>query len=121
MATIEAIEVNAKKIETLTKVARLLGDQIREQNIKIDKLQEELSKIKEQLERTAFPSTSPFPQPEKAPDLVSSASPQFQAFQEKPRMPELTELMKEKSTSVLVEKDSEKEKLLRALKVIDDL
>lgn len=121
MATIEAIEVNAKKIETLAKVARLLGDQIREQNIKIDKLQEELSKIKEVLERTAIPRISPFPKPEKIPDPVSSASPQFKTFQEKSRMPELTELMKEKSTSVLVEKDSEKEKLLQALKVIDDL
>ncbi|MHA2243426.1 MAG: hypothetical protein ACXADY_00500 [Candidatus Hodarchaeales archaeon] len=121
MAIIEAIEVNNKKIETLTRVARLLGDKIREQNIKIDKLQEEISKINEQLERTAIPSTSPFPQPEKTPDPVSSAPPQYQTFQEKPQMPELTELLKEKSTIGPVEKDSEKEKLLKALKVIDDL
>ncbi len=121
MATIEAIEVNTKKIETLTKVARLLGDQIREQNIKIDKLQEEINKIQEQLERTTISSVSSFPKPEKDPDSETSALPQFQSFQEKPQMPDLTQFMKEKPRNVLVAKDSDKEELLRALEVIDNL
>ena len=40
------IEENAKKIETMTRVARLLGDQLREQNKKIELLQEELLRLK---------------------------------------------------------------------------
>ena len=44
-------EINAKKIETLTKVARLLGDQIQIQNKAINQLQNEVDWIKETLRR----------------------------------------------------------------------
>ena len=44
-------EINAKKIETLTKVARLLGDQIQVQNRAINQLQNEVDWIKETLKR----------------------------------------------------------------------
>ena len=120
MATSEAIEANTKKIETLTKVARLLGDQIRDQNIKIDKLQEEINKLKEQLERTAIPRDTIFQKPEEVSDTEKTPS-QFQSFQEKPQMPDLTQEMKEKPPNVVVARDSDKEELLRALEVIDNL
>ncbi len=120
MATIEAIDVNTKKIETLTKVARLLGDQIREQNIKIDKLQEEMNKLKEQLERTAIPGDSTFQKPEEVSD-TDKTPPQIQSFQKKPPLPDLAQVMKEKKPNVFLAKNSDKEELLRALEVIDNL
>lgn len=120
MATIEAIEANSRKIETLTKVARLLGDQIREQNIKIDKLQEEINELKERIGRAAIPIESAFQKPKEVFDTDRTPT-QFQSFQEKPQMPVLTQEMKEKAPKVLVAKDSDKEELLRALEVIDNL
>ncbi len=115
MATIEAINNNAKKIETLTKVARLLGDQIKEQNQKIDNLQEEIIKLKEQIKQSSSPRTSVIP--DKKADVVASSAPQQPLLQK----PEAIELIKEKPTSILVATDSDKQELLRALKVIDDL
>ncbi|UCG90520.1 MAG: hypothetical protein JSU57_01965 [Candidatus Heimdallarchaeota archaeon] len=116
MATIdEAINNNAKRIETLTKVARLLGDQIKEQNQKIDSLQEEITKLKEHFKQISKPSISSIP--DKKSDLVASSTPQPTLLQK----PETIELIKEKPPGVLVTTDSDKQELLRALKVIDDL
>ena len=116
MATIEAIiNNNAKRIETLTKVARLLGDQIKEQNQKIDSLQEEIIKLKEQFKQASSQGISTIL--DKEADLVASSTPQQPLFQK----PETIELIKEKPMGVIVATDSDKQELLRALKVIDDL
>ena len=48
------LEINSKKIETLTKVARLLGDQIQTQGKMISNLQSEIEWIKETLKQSTF-------------------------------------------------------------------
>ncbi|MFX1286181.1 MAG: hypothetical protein ACFFB5_21235 [Promethearchaeota archaeon] len=102
----EAISINAKRIETLTKVARLLGDQIKEQNQKIDNLKEEIIKLKEHFNQISGLSKSSISD-DKA-DIIASSGLESQPTPEKP-------------TNVLVAKDSDRQELLRALKIIDDL
>ncbi len=109
MATELSIEINAKKIQTLTKVAKLLRDQIQEQNKKIDNIQVEIIKIKEQLERISRPGVSQFPHTKESISPVTTLSTQEESFQKEIKLPEI-----EKS-------QSDKEKLLQALKVIDEL
>ena len=121
MAAEFSVEVNAKKIQTLTKVAKLLRDQIQEQNKKIDNLQEEIVKIREAFERITIPSVSMSPQPKESSDQVTTSSDQLQPFQSRLQITEKNEFKKEKPVSVLTEKTTDKEELLRALKIIDDL
>jgi len=119
MATNEAIEVNTKKIETLAKVARLLGDQIREQSERIDKLQEEFTRLNDQFKRTSFHGLSAFP--DKKPDQAVSSPTQYQTSQKQPQIPEITNTKKEKPISIPIGKSTEKKELMQALKIIDDL
>lgn len=119
MATNETIELNTKKIETLAKVARLLGDQIREQSKRIDKLQEEFAKLNDQFKRTSFHGLSTFS--DKEPDQAVSSPTQYLTSQKQPQMPEITNIKKEKTISIPIGKDKDKKELLQALKKIDDL
>ncbi len=112
-----SIEENAKKIETLTRVARLLGDQLREQNRKIELLQEELIRIKNDFSRKkplGLESISPVKE-----ETYSSASiPTSSTDQKEKDQP----LEAEKVTKPLLKaRSSEKEKLKQALNVIDNL
>ena len=110
------LEINSKKIETLTKVARLLGDQIQAQSKIISKLQNEIDWIKISLQEDKFDDTtvkdsksevgkeSVFRKSEKTAEKVVSADTSKIFDQETPK-----------------EKKSEKEELLQALTIIDDL
>lgn len=110
------LEINSKKIETLTKVARLLGDQIQAQSKIISKLQSEIDWIKETLKQSPFEDTtfndsksavgkeSDFRKNEKSTEKVVIADTSKIAAQETPK-----------------EKKSEKEELLQALTIIDNL
>jgi hypothetical protein len=98
-------EINAKKIETLTKVARLLGDQIQVQNRAINQLQNEVDWIKETLKRkkqgiNAVPIVQ---QAEIAPTKADSTSQEID------------------SSTTSEKKLSDKEELLQALRIIDEL
>ncbi|MHA1206171.1 MAG: hypothetical protein ACTSSO_01235 [Candidatus Hodarchaeales archaeon] len=95
------LEINSKKIETLTKVARLLGDQIQAQ----ENLKENV------FEDTAFKNSksgtgneSKFRNSEKPTEKVTIADTSKITVQETPK-----------------EKKSEKEELLQALTIIDNL
>ncbi len=110
------LEINSKKIETLTKVARLLGDQIQAQSKIISKLQSEIDWIKETLKQSPFEDTtfndsksavgneSDFRKNEKSTKKVVIADTSKISVQETPK-----------------EKKSEKEELLQALTIIDNL
>jgi hypothetical protein len=110
------LEINSKKIETLTKVARLLGDQIQAQSKIISKLQSEIEWIKENLKENVFEDTalknsksaagneSKFKNSEKPTEKVTIANTSKITVQEPPK-----------------EKKSEKEELLQALTIIDNL
>ncbi|UCG03605.1 MAG: hypothetical protein JSW11_06375 [Candidatus Heimdallarchaeota archaeon] len=122
MATELSIETNAKKIQTLTKVAKLLRDQIQEQNKKIESLQLEILNIKEKLERIPPLSTSPFPQSEESTSSVIKPSIQPQPFQKEVQIPEIEKFQERSPAIGLTEKSKDdKEQLLKALKVIDEL
>ncbi len=110
------LEINSKKIETLTKVARLLGDQIQAQGKMISNLQSEIEWIKETLKQSTFEDSK--------------------LREHKPVVSNELELIKdEKTTDKVViadtsmlnnqktpkEKKSEKEELLQALTIIDNL
>jgi len=110
------LEINSKKIETLTKVARLLGDQIQAQSKIISKLQSEIDWIKETLKQHPFEDTtfkdsktavgneSDFRKSENSKEGVIIADTSKIIVQETPK-----------------EKKSEKEELLQALSIIDNL
>ncbi len=110
------LEINSKKIETLTKVARLLGDQIQAQSKIISNLQSEIEWIKENLKKDVFEDTtfkdstsaagneSKFRKSEKPTEKVVIADTSKISVQETPK-----------------EKKSEKEELLQALTIIDNL
>jgi len=110
------LEINSKKIETLTKVARLLGDQIQAQNKIISKLQNEIDWIKislklDKFDDTAFKNSksavgneSNLRKSEKTTEKVGIADTSKITVQETPK-----------------EKKSEKEELLQALTIIDNL
>ncbi|MFX0014541.1 MAG: hypothetical protein ACFE98_08100 [Candidatus Hermodarchaeota archaeon] len=110
MAMEFSVEINAKKIQTLTKVAKLLRDQIQEQNRKIEKLQEEIAKIKENLDKISASKVSPLKEDI---DQITSSSIQQKQLQKQPQILEMTQLRKKTS--------DDKEKLLKALKIIDEL
>ncbi|MFX0122921.1 MAG: hypothetical protein ACFFAE_04730 [Candidatus Hodarchaeota archaeon] len=117
-----SVELNAKKIQTLTKVAKLLREQIQEQNKNIESLQLEILKIKEQLERITGPSTSPFLQTKENISSVTTPSIQHQPFQKEAQLPEIEKLHEKSPIISLSEKSQDdKEQLLKALKVIDEL
>lgn len=122
MATELSIETNAKKIQTLTKVAKLLRDQIQEQNKKIDSIQVEIVKIKENLGRISRPGVSPFTPTKESISPVTTPSIQPKSFQKEIQLPEIKKLQEKSPTISFSEKSPDnKEQLLKALKVIDDL
>lgn len=111
------VEENAKKIETLTRIAKLLGEQVREQNKKIETLTRKITELKEHLNQISPPKVSVSPQREDKYDFAPTTSfPKIES-----QIQELDKLKSEKPTGIFVEKSSEKEELLKALKVIDDL
>lgn len=118
LATELSIETNAKKIETLTKVAKLLRDKIQEQNKKIDSLQVEIIKIKEQLEKISKASAPSVAITKDNIIPVTTSSTQEISFQK-----DLQLSGKEKFQPIsLSDKSSDdKEQLLKALKIIDEL
>ena len=117
-----SIETNAKKIQTLTKVAKLLRNQIQEQNKKIDILQLEIIKIQEQLEKISRPGTSSFSHTQESISSVTTPSTQQQSLQKEAQSPEMIDKLQEPRIISLSEKSTEdKEQLLKALKVIDEL
>ncbi|MFX0085272.1 MAG: hypothetical protein ACFFAU_06330 [Candidatus Hodarchaeota archaeon] len=110
------IEENAKKIEMLSRVARLLGDQLREQSKKIELLQEEISSLRKELTQKPelkIPSLSRLE--EDTNHITSSTS--SQANQEAVQSLEI----RQEERKIISKESSEKEELLQALKVIDDL
>ncbi len=109
-----SIELNAKKIETLTKVARLLGDQLREQNNKIEQLQIELEKLKE-LFKSKIESNSAVLTEEKDIKIAEQIKPTLASRQ----APEVAKLAQQKATARNI--SSEKEELRKALKIIEEL
>ncbi len=109
-----SVEENAKKIEMLTRVARLLGDQIREQSKKIDSLQEEISRLKKELVLKHASGVSSLSQTDKVLDPVPSSA---QDHQESSQPIEVKQLEKQ----IIPKETSEKEELMNALKIIDNL
>ena len=115
MASELSIEINAKKIQTLTKVAKLLRNQIQEQNKKIDNIQVEIIKMKEQLERISRPGVS---HTKESISPVTTLSTQEDSFQKEIK---LSEIEKSPAISLSERSQDDKKQLLQALKVIDEL
>ncbi len=112
-----SIEENAKKIDTLTRVARLLGDQLREQNRKIELLQEELIRIKNDFLHKK-PSDLASISPVKEETIYSASIPTSSTGQKEKDQP----LEAEKVAKPLLKaRSSGKEELKQALNVIDNL
>ena len=114
-------EANEKKIETLTKIARLLRDQLKEQNNKIVLLQKEIAALKASLGQS--------PQPSLVTDVTSTDLAQQSASSIAPStVPEasLTPPVGSSQSALTTtdfsqEKNSEKKELMAALKIIDNL
>ena len=110
------IEENAKKIEMLSRVARLLGDQLREQGKKIELLQEEISSLRKEFTEKQVLSVPSLSKLELDTNNIPSST-SSQVHQEVERPIEVKEAEK-----IINPRDSsEKEELIQALKVIDDL
>ncbi len=109
-----SVELNAKKIETLTKVARLLGDQLREQNNKIEQIQKELELLKETI-RAKNEESSIVQKDIKDLKLPEMTGPAF----EEHSAPETAKLAQKTAKTNPI--SSEKEELKKALKIIEDL
>ncbi len=101
-------EINAKKIETLTKVAKLLGDQIQIQSKAINQLQNEIDWIKETLKTK-----------KRGIDQVQGEH-KKQTSENEPSIATPKKL-ESKSSTAPKKKASDKEELLQALHIIDDL
>lgn len=101
-------EIYAKKIETLTKVARLLGDQIQAQNKVITKLQNDVELINQKLAKVTQNKELELPDLGK---IIDTPDPKKI----------LVETSEEESVKDIPEKKSEKEELLQALKIVDNL
>lgn len=110
------LEINSKKIETLTKVARLLGDQIQAQGKMISNLQSEIEWIKETLKQSTFEDT-------KLRDRKPVVSNESELIKNEKTTDEVviadTSMLTNQKTPK--EKKSEKEELLQALTIIDNL
>ena len=140
------VENNAKKIESLSKIVRLLGDRLREQNQKIKSLQDEITRLSELKDQRQFSNTSKIPQTEKdkyffpsitptessRPSSITTAnttsittnhlsSPQLKPIRSSSVKQDLPNLKKGSASDILIEKSSDKEELLQALKIIDNL
>ncbi|MFW9778817.1 MAG: hypothetical protein ACFFE8_08185 [Candidatus Heimdallarchaeota archaeon] len=107
-------ETNEKKIETLTKIARLLSDQLKEQNTKLALLQKEVAAIKITIDQGL---------PLKSASQVASSSLNDESVSHTDSTPhdEKASPSTITATDLPVEKDSEKKELLEALKIIDNL
>ena len=110
------LEINSKKIETLTKVARLLGDQIQAQSKIISKLQSEIEWIKENLKEDVFEDTA-FKDSKSAAGNES----QFRKSEKTTEKVAIADTSKINAQETPKEKKSEKEELLQALTIIDNL
>ncbi|MFX1504557.1 MAG: hypothetical protein ACFFDC_00435 [Promethearchaeota archaeon] len=122
MSTELSIETNAKKIQTLTKVAKLLRNQIQEQNKKIDSLQVEIIKIKEEFERISKAIGSPLSITKERMSPVTTPSTEDISIQKELQVPAIGKIQEKSPLRVLSDKSQEdKDQLLKALKVIDEL
>ena len=101
-------EIYAKKIETLTKVARLLGDQIQAQNKVITKLQSDIENINQKLAKITEEKELKLPDLDK---ILDTSDPKKVQLEQK----------EVESIREIPEKKSEKEELLQALKIVDNL
>ncbi|MHA2223659.1 MAG: hypothetical protein ACXAC8_00395 [Candidatus Hodarchaeales archaeon] len=140
------VENNAKKIESLSKIVRLLGDRLREQNQKIISLQYEITRLSELKDKKQFSSKSKIPQTEKNTDFITStmptessqrssittvnttsitsnhlSSPQLKPIRDSSVKQDLPNLKIGSASDILIEKSSDKKELLQALKIIDNL
>ncbi|MHA1941410.1 MAG: hypothetical protein ACW97P_06760 [Candidatus Hodarchaeales archaeon] len=102
------LEIYAKKIETLTKVARLLGDQIQAQNKVINKLQSDIANINNTLTKLTKGKDLELPDLEK---IIDTQEPETIQLDRK----------EEEIENVVPEKKSEKDELIQALKIVDEL
>jgi len=110
------LEINSKKIETLTKVARLLGDQIQAQGKIISNLQSEIEWIKETLKQSTFEDTTL-----KERKLVVSNESELIKNEKTPEEVVIADTSMINNQKTPKEKKSEKEELLQALTIIDNL
>ena len=110
-------DLNAKKIETLTKVARLLGDQIQAQSRAINKIQNDIDWIKESLRRITHEEVPAQAEPIRTVEEVTSDI--FRPEEESAAS--TSEIDLEKNTIKVKKVPTEKEELLQALKIIDNL
>jgi putative N-acetylmannosamine-6-phosphate epimerase len=110
------LEINSKKIETLTKVARLLGDQIQAQGKIISNLQSEIEWIKETLKKSTFEDTT---LRERKP--AGSKESKLIKTEKTPEEVVIADTSQINSQKTPKEKKSEKEELLQALTIIDNL
>jgi hypothetical protein len=117
-----------EKIQTLTQVARLLGEKSREQKRRITQLEEEVIKLKDEISELKetwqpkpIPTVTPSPTPKIPTSLVTPPLPQDTTPQEEIPPLQATESEKEQPEPIYQEKDSEKKELLEALKIIDNL
>lgn len=121
-------EETAKRLETLTRVTKLLGKQYREQKIQIARLQEEIAQIrvdiaelKEKFTLEPRPAEMAASQSEKVNEIAEKSVSSFESPQEKSETLLAAEASKQKLDGIPLEQDSEKRDLLEALKTIDNL
>ena len=111
------LEINSKKIETLTKVARLLGDQLKAQGEVISKLQNEIDWIKDNLKENSTKSDS---LAQKSATVINEAPEASSVIDQSEHIsiPDTSKIISQKPKK---EPKSEKEELLEALSIIDNL
>ncbi|MFW9856051.1 MAG: hypothetical protein ACFFFG_13435 [Candidatus Thorarchaeota archaeon] len=107
-------ETNEKKIETLTKIARLLSDQLKEQSTKLALLQKEVTTLKATIDQNLRPNSA---SEVTTSSLDNESTPHISSTP----LNEETSLSTGAVPDLPIERDSEKKELLAALKVIDNL
>jgi regulator of replication initiation timing len=117
-----------KRVETLIRAVKLLGEEYQEQKTQINKFQEELTELriemtdlKKKLSQRPLPAESTISRPEKVSEIAKESSITLEIPQEKSEPLLVAELSKQKLDFRSPEQDSDKRDLLEALKIIDNL
>ncbi|MFX0172159.1 MAG: hypothetical protein ACFE9L_09580 [Candidatus Hodarchaeota archaeon] len=117
-----------KRVETLIRAVKLLGEEYQGQKTQIKKLQEEITQLrvemtdlKKKLSQKPPPIESAMSQPEKVNEIAKESLINLKIPQKKSEPLLVAEPSKQKIDIRFLEQDSDKRDLLEALKIIDNL
>ena len=117
-----------KRVETIIRAVKLLGEEYQKQKTQVKKLQEdvtqlrvEMTELKKKFSQKLLPIESTISQPEKVSEIANESLITLKTPPEKSEPLLVAETSKQKIDIRSPEQDSDKRDLLEALKIIDNL